>query len=268
MLQIDIDAINSWLNSDRNYEVGVQLFSRFSNNMVLKRLFPGKERMYAGKLGYELKKLSAKMPTAVQSTTPAKTASLKPSSIPVLPNPSEPTSEFISLMDSPGQDAPLIVRKICAEWSTRYKERSIAHNSLKAVPGDNRPESVSSRKVLVDKMAEYSERMDFLFNLHQDWKNQNTVPDEALVYPPKVAKPMPVDQTSLEDLIKTRLNLQKSISQDSNFLNFCNRSRQPLPNPMSPGPKRTALEKRIKDKKAQIVKLTVQIDGINKSSGV
>ena len=268
MLQIDIETINSWLNSDRDYNVGVQLFSKLSNNTVLKRLFPGKERMYAGKLGYELTKLAAKMPTAVQYSAPVKPASLKPSSIPVLPDPGEPLVEFVSLMASPGQDAPLIVRKICAEWSTRYKERSIAHNSLKAVPADNRPESVSLRKVLVDKMAEYSERMDFLFNLHQDWKNKNVVPDEALVYPTIEAKVKSVDQTSLEELIKTRLNLQKSVSQDNNFLNFCNRSRQPLPNPMSTGPKRTALEKRIKDKKAQIVKLTAQIDGINKSVGV
>ncbi|MFA6128815.1 MAG: hypothetical protein WC699_16060 [Bacteroidales bacterium] len=268
MTQAEIEMVNSWLNSDRDYEAGVQLFSKLSNNAVLKRLFPGKERMYSGKLGYELRKLATKMPTAVQSGTPVKPASLKPSSIPVLPDPGEPFVEFVSLMASPCQDAPLIVRKICAEWSTRYKERSIAHNSLKAVPGDNRPESVSLRKVLVDKMAEYSERMDFLFNLHQDWKNMNIVPDENLVYPPKDTKVNSVDQTSLEDLIKARLNLQKSISQDNNFLNFCNRSRQPLPNPMSPGPKRTALEKRIKDKKAQIVKLTAQIDGINKSSGV
>jgi len=57
MTQNEINEIHAWLSSERNYQVGLQLFEKHSKSTAMKRIFQGKESRYAGKLLYELKKL-------------------------------------------------------------------------------------------------------------------------------------------------------------------------------------------------------------------
>jgi len=53
MTQSDIDSVNSWFNSERDYNAGEALHEKYSRNNALKRIFPGKETRFAFKLAYE-----------------------------------------------------------------------------------------------------------------------------------------------------------------------------------------------------------------------
>ena len=259
MNQQHIDEINAWLNSDREYQTGVKLFDQHSKNKTLKNLFPRKEIRYAGKLAYELGKIAGIVPTVDKvGDREMKPSGLKPET--PLQDDYEPL-----IVDDP--DQPPIIRRIITEFSALYKHRSTAHNSLKGIPPDNRAENVSMRQVIVEKMAGYSSRMEELHAAHRDWLNKKILPDELVIYPPKLPKVPKAGILPLEELSRQRLNLQKSLSRDNNLLHFCTPTKQPMISEMRPGPKRNELLKRIKEKKAEIENLSTKIDGLNQSLG-
>ncbi len=259
MNQQHIDEINAWLNSDREYQTGVKLFDQHSKNKTLKNLFPGREVRYTGKLAYELGKIAGITPTVVI----AGDRELKPSGL----KPDSTIRDDYEPLIPDDSDQPPIIRRIIAEFSAIYKNRSTAHNSLKGIPPDNRPENVFMRQVIVEKMANYSSRMEELHTAHQDWLNKNIMPDEVMIYPPKAPKVPKAGILPLEELSRQRLNLQKSLSRDNNLLHFGTPTKQPMVSEMRPGPKRNELLKRIKEKKAEITNLTSKIDGLNQSIG-
>jgi len=259
MNQQHIDEINAWLNSDRVYQTGVKLFDQHSKNKTLKNLFPRKEIRYAGKLAYELGKIAGIAPTVDK----VEGRELKPSGL----KPDTTIRDDYEPLIADDSDQPPIIRRIIAEFSAVYKNRSTAHNSLKGIPPDNRAENVAMRQVIVEKMAGYSSRMEELHAAHQDWLNKNILPEENLIYPPKPPKVPKVGILPLEELSRQRLNLQKSLSRDNNLLYFGTPTKQPMVSEMRPGPKRNELLKRIKEKKAEIENLITKIDGLNQSLG-
>ncbi len=259
MDQQHIDEINAWLNSDREYQTGVKLFDQHSKNKTLKNLFPRKDIRYAGKLAYELGKIAGIVPTVDK----AGDHELKPSAL----KPETTIRDDYEPLIADDPDQPPIIRRIIAEFSALYKNRSTAHNSLKGIPPDNRAENVSMRQVIVEKMAGYSSRMEELYTAHQDWLNKNILPDELVIYPPKVLKAPKAGILPLEELSRQRLNLQKSLSRDNNLLHFGTPTKQPMVSEMRPGPKRNELLKRIKEKKVEIENLTTKINGLNQSLG-
>ena len=259
MTQKEINEINAWLNSERNYQGGLQLFEKHSKSTAMKRIFQGKESRYAGKLLYELRKLMPSGPTPdIPAAKPVKLSGLKPA---------EPANSFIESIGEPDPNLPPIIRRLIAQFSDLYKSRSIAHHSLKAVPPDNRTENMELRRIIVEKMKGYSDRMDELQYHHNEYKTKNIVPDEKTLFPGKTQKAPPVELENLDELSRLRLNLQKSLNRDNNLLHFQTPTRQPAANEMRAGPKRTALLSRIKDKKTEIARLTSRIDGINKVLG-
>lgn len=259
MTQYEINEINTWLGSDRNYQAGLTLFEKHSKSSALKRIFQGKESRYAGKLMYELKKLVPSSPTPViAATKPVTLSKLKPV---------EPKNSYIESIGEPDPTLPPIIRRMIAQFSDLYKSRSIAHNSLKAVPPDNRAENMELRRIIVEKMKGYSDRMDELQFHHNEFKTKNIVPDEQILFPDKKQKAPPVETDNLDELSRLRLNLQKSLNRDNNLLHFQTPTRQPAANEMRAGPKRTALLSRIKEKKTEIARLTSRIDGITKVLG-
>jgi hypothetical protein len=259
MTQLEINEINAWLNSKRNYKAGLQLFENHSKSTAMKRIFQGKESRYAGKLLYELRKLILSGPTQdISVVKPVKLSGLKPA---------EPSGSFIESIGEPDPNLPPIIRRIISQFSDLYKNRSIAHNSLKAVPPDNRTENMELRRIIVEKMKGYSDRMDELQYHHNEYKTKTIVPDEEILFPGKSQKTPPVETENLDELSRLRLNLQKSLNRDNNLLHFQTPTRQPASNEMRAGPKRTALLSRIKEKKTEIARLTSRIDGINKVLG-
>lgn len=260
MTSKEIEVITTWLDSERNYQEGVRLFSLHSHNAVLKRIFPNKEVRYANKLAYELGKLIARQSDAELKRIP----NMKPSPLKPSPTPEKQEPQDSIFLSSGNSDQPKVIRRIMAEFSELYKLRSMAHNQMKRVPPDNRSENVTVRRNLVTQMAQYSNRMDELFAAHKSWTETKTVPDEDILFPP-VLGPEPVQtEASVKDLTKIRLNLMKSMNSDLNQLNYNSNRKQPIPNPMAPGPKRLQLEKRIKTKQQRIDELKLEIHGLNK----
>lgn len=216
---------------------------------------------YANKLAYELGKLIiAKLPDA----EPKRIPNLKPS--PLRPSPTQEKQEtqesiFLSAGDS---SQPKVIRRIMAEFSELYKLRSIAHNQIKRVSPDNRPENVAVRRNLVTQMARHSNRMDELFAAHKNWTETQILPDENLLFPLVVNPEPALKEDPVQELTRIRLNLMKSMNSDLNQVNYQNTRKQPVGNPMPAGPKRVHLEKRIARKQAQIDELKVKINGLNK----
>ena len=64
MIQSDIDSINSWLASDRDYDQGIAILVKHSRNPSMKRIFQGREHRYATKLSYEIGKLISEVKTS------------------------------------------------------------------------------------------------------------------------------------------------------------------------------------------------------------
>jgi hypothetical protein len=256
MTQNDTDAITSWLNSDRDYNAGVSLFEKYSRNHALKRIFPRKEARFAFKLAYELEKLipSNPKPELQEPATP-KPSGLKPVST---------GSTYLDAIKNEDPNLPKVIRQIISEYSTVYNHRSILHNSLKKIAPDNRPVNVESRRVVVEQISELSDRMEELYEAHQVWLNDKTLPDENRLFPSKKLAPVQTEVDAIGDLVKRRMNLMKSLSKDNNLLAFGSTTKQPVVNEMRDGPKRNALEKRIFKKKAEIATLSTQIDGLNK----
>jgi hypothetical protein len=256
MTQNDADTITSWLNSDRDYNVGVSLFEKYSRNHALKRIFPRKEARFSFKLAYELEKLIPSSPRPeLQEPAAPKPSGLKPVTI---------GSAYLDAIKNDDPNLPKVIRQIISVYSTVYNQRSILHNSLKNIAPDNRPDNVESRRIIVEQISELSDRMEELYEAHQGWINDKTLPDENRLFPAKKLFPVQTEVDAINDLVKRRMNLMKSLSKDNNLLVFGSTTKQPVVNEMREGPKRKALEKRIFKKKAEIATLSTQIDGLNK----
>ncbi|TSA33871.1 MAG: hypothetical protein D4R64_13175 [Porphyromonadaceae bacterium] len=256
MTQNDTDAIISWLNSGRDYNAGVALFEKYSRNQALKRIFPNKEARFAFKLAYELEKLipSNRKPEQPEPAAP------KPSGL----KPVTTGSAYLDAINDDDPNLPKVIRQIISEYSTVYNQRSILHNSLKKIAPDNRPDNVESRRIIVEQISELSDRMEELYEAHQLWIKEKTLPDDNRLFPVKKLAPIQTEVDAISDLVKRRMNLMKSLSKDNNLLAFGSTTKLPTVNEMRDGPKRNALEKRILKKKTEIATLSAQIDGLNK----
>jgi hypothetical protein len=260
MTRSEITEINAWLDSSREYNDGVQLFERFSSNRSLKLLFPRKEKKYATKLAYELSKLILKKPEQDLPSAPAKP---KPSALkPVAKE--DQSDESLPRIKA---NQPPIIRRIISEFSELYKNRSMAHGSLKGIPPDNRPENVELRRIIVEKMAGWSSRMDELNAFQEDYRIKDIIPDESLVYPVNKPEILEVSAEYLDQMKRRLANLKKSVSRDNCLLNFGKNTKQPILDEMRPGTRRTKIERNIREHIAEINKLTTQIDGFNKILG-
>jgi len=222
----------------------------------MKRIFEGREYRYAVKLAYELRKLIPDKPSLpTQELKKVKPSGLK------YPWPVKPDLQEIPLNDP---NLPPIIIRIIAEFSDLYNNRSIAHKSLKAIPPDNRQENVEYRRIIVEKIRAYSDRMEELHHYHEQFNTMNIIPDQQILYPSKKPVAPTPEPDDLDKLAHLRSNLIKSLNRDNNLLNFQAITKQPVTSPMPAGPRRTALLSRIKERKTEIAKLNSRLDGINK----
>ena len=245
-----IHKINSWLDSDQDYKEGVTLYTLLGHNRTLMKLFPGREAKFRGKLTYELTKLAERpfnpLPIAAKPE-------IKPSSLPPVAMPEQ--------LGETGATLPKIMGRVIKEYSKQYNDRSMAHNSLKAIPADNRPENVTARQVLLDKIAKQSARMDELYLAKDAYEKEGILPVEEILFR---KKSQPVAPASTPDEIQRQLlNAKKNLSKDLNLLEFQTVTKQAKANPMPAGPKRSEIEKRITSRKKEIATLQKTLDGFN-----
>lgn len=246
-MQLDKSAqekIKSWLDSNRNFAEGVLLFQKYGKNPSLKRLFPGRENRYAGKLAYELGKLIGIKPGAGLET-PEKLSSKKPNPVPG----KEPGKK----LQETGDSIPRIIGALIKRKQEIYNQRSLLHHELKKVPPDSRSENDQRRKEISDRIARISEELDHLAEVQNQYELTKVEPDPELVFGKKEAINPPEIDT--DALVKKRLNLLKSIVRDKVQLDYQATKKSKEKNPMPNGPKRTLFEQRIKHKNDQIAEI-------------
>lgn len=235
--QDDHKQIQGWLDSDRNYIVGVQLYITFGRNKTLKNLFPNREHRYGSKLSYELSKLIGK-PEFKANPIVVKA----PIASDVIPVPGDITIEKDSI--------PKIIARIILAIRENYQKRSKLHQKLKKLPPDDRSVNVVHRRGLVQGMSKLSERVDFLTNTRKKWEKTKVLPDPEVVFKKEKTDKAPVvDITTAK---KLRLNLLKNLASDRNLLKYQSKKKLADPCPMPEGPNKTKVLSRIKEKEAKV----------------
>lgn len=256
-----------WWHSGREYQQGVMLLAMFSKNKVLVHTLMKKiEKFGRNKLEYELPKSVGlnrdKMPKAdavaeERSLTPA-----LPGGEGAEPETStqQPATVTLSELDSyrvEGQqpatsdDEPQyttengpVIRRLKYEYSDLYNKRSILHKQMAAVPTENSQANMMQRAMLLKKIKETTNRMDYLYGFEQAYNEKGVVPIEEEIWPPE-EKPeeMPTDAEGLKKLKK---NLQTYNSKARNILLYQSKSKTEQEHPMPKGPKRQRVEIAIK----------------------
>ena len=244
------EILIAWLKSDQDYEEGVGLFARFSKNPTLKKLFPGREARFRNKLTYELTKLAGNpfKPLTVTVKQELKQTSLPPVALP-------------EQLNDKGANLPKLIDRVIKEYSKLYNVRSMAHNSLKAIPTDNRPENVAARQTILEKIAKQSARMDELYLAKDAYEKEGILPVEEILFRKKSQSAEP--SSSPEEIQRQLLNAKKNLSKDLNLLEYQAVTKQAKANPMPSGPKRSEIEKRIANRKKEIATLQKALDGID-----
>ena len=258
-----IDEIYAWLDSEREYQTGVKVFTQHSKNKTLKDLFPGREARYAGKLTYELQKL-VKNSSLIQPLVSPEIQTAKTNiSDPEDPDPDPLFVKGLQLFNPDGQ--PPLIGRLITERSQLYNKRSISFAALKNVAPDNRPETVLIRKKLVDANAGFSSRIEELHSALKDWFDNKVMPDESLIYPIRLTEKQAIESLSLSELERQKANVLKNLSRYNNFLKFQTPTKQKVSDPMKAGPKKIELQKKVAEATAEIKSLNTRIDGLNKS---
>lgn len=268
-------AIANWLNSKRNYDEGVNLYSQYGVNKNLKSIFPGHRNRYQRKLEYELTKIigvdftridRARVPVA-EASKPAAAKEIKgrteKTTVPVVPhtlpefNPEYPLQEKTDLAN----DMPPIIRRIMYEFNDLYTKRGMNHTALKKIEGNSEGEA-AQRRELLKQIDKFSVRLDVLSTARKAWEASGILPEESSLWAPKFTPEVALDRAQL---LAKKKNIQKSLSKDLSLLEFQSKKQGESPTPMPAGPKRAKIEDRIQEKEKEIAQINKAINDIDKA---
>lgn len=179
--------------------------------------------------------------------------------------------EFVSniQIEIANDQYPDIVKQLLVEFNEDYNKRSIAHKELKAVGESNDDESCEKRKVLLNRIKNYSTRMDILWPLFEAYKeNPEALPSDEIVLaafnPDEVTEEDANDDddekktgkelvlaTDVEALKKQAENWRTKLVKAENRLNYQSEKKEDKLNPIPEGPKRIKQVKRIEQLTAE-----------------
>lgn len=261
-MNTDQREVARWWNAGRDYQQGVMLLARYSKNKVLVHtLIKQTEKFGRGKLEYQLPKAVGlqrdKMPKAdaiAEKSSEFKVQSSKLEEPGTLnPEPGTRNSEPESRIQNPAtsDDEPQytteygpVIRRLKYEYSDLYNKRSIMHKQMGAVPAENSQVNMTERAMLLAKIKETTDRMDFLYGFEQAYFEKGIVPIEEEIWPPD-EKPEEIP-TDAEGLKKLKKNLQTYNSKARNVLLYQSKAKTEQEHPMPKGPKRQRVELAIK----------------------
>lgn len=156
---------------------------------------------------------------------------------------------------------PDAIKAVVIEYSDLYKFRSITHKEIKQMAEDNLDETVAQREKLAKTILGVSHRLEMLWQIISDYKENGTIPtNESLPVPfdpetwGKEEKKPAIEIELAQDLIglkKQKDNWRIKISKSENKLLYQSEKKLDKENPMPKGPKRLALEKKIERLKAE-----------------
>ncbi|MGE4568037.1 MAG: hypothetical protein AB7C90_02505 [Bacteroidales bacterium] len=212
------EIVLDWLKT-KNFDEGVEILFAYRPQMA--RIFRGRQKTYAGKLEYELKKLGgiARLQAVVHNTPAiktltAQTGDTEPPAPPAPPvkkakktaapkapgtkkgsKPAAPPKAPATAADiqpdpgtHPRTDTPDFIRKIVKEHARLFKLRSQLDDKRAAIPQKNHPKHNKDRKVLSESIQQISGRIEQLFNAKEDYYEKGVKPDMALLFPAKPAE--------------------------------------------------------------------------------
>ena len=271
MNQKQLQVIDWWYGR-RDYATGLALLSRYSKNKVLFHTLnkPGKENFIDNvhKLHYEVTKavhldwkkmpIETKPPT-VPFSVPETVAITDP--VETATGEADPDDNFVPPILTETQEAfdqyPKVIRRLLYESSNLYKKRSMLHSTMRQLEG-NSPEITASRASLLAEIKAASDKLEYYFPFIESYKKTGIVPEEDSVWPEEKPAP-PEEPKTPEQLRKQKWSLHRENTKDRCKLLYQQRTKTEKENPMPAGPKRDAIEARIKLREQKISELEKQI---------
>lgn len=176
-----MDEIKHWLDSEKDYSIGVQLYELYGENMTLKRTFTkGKNSYNAEKLCAELKRIWEDFKPLEQVATATPRREMR-------------STERI-------ENAPEEVKALEKQWRSYYGEMAFLHGKLDSCQDQKERGAMALRILSLDRQI--NEIIDNLSYFKEHGKLPEPLPDEGQL----LAK---LDRAVLE---KMRRNLIANIS--------------------------------------------------------
>lgn len=265
----------AWWYGRRDYVSGIALLSRYCKNKTIFHTLnkPGKENFISSihKLHYEVTK-------AVQ---------LDWLRMPKDPSPDFQTAENIPAKNSPRDSSPAeknnpagtsfpleeeeepddfgqypkVIRRLLYESSNLYKRRSMLHADMRLIDENNTEKSVALRKALLTDIKSISKKLDYYYTFIDVYEKKGVVPEEETIWP--ADKPTePEEPKTIEQLKKIKWSLHRDTAKDRCKLLYQQRTKAEKENPMPKGPKREAIEQRLKLREQKMAEIAKQITAL------
>lgn len=158
---------------------------------------------------------------------------------------------------------PPIIRRIISEYAETFQERSKTHRILTEMPQGNSQALKTKRAEIFDLVKDFTNRLEYLFNVRKQFEQNGEVPTEDEVWP----KSKELTEITLpedpEELRKMKKNQQSANTKDQNMLDYQTMIKGDEKKTMPSGPKRTRIENRIKGRLKFIKEIDLKLVSLN-----
>lgn len=264
--------VTAWWYGRRDYSTGIALLSKYCKNKTIVHTLnkPGKENFVSSvqKLHYEVTKAvqldwlhmpkdpspdfqnreSIPAKNSIQDSTSGEKNNTADSSI---------SREVIERTEDLSQ-YPKVIRRLKYEYSSLYNKRSMLHADMRKVGEKNAVKNNTLRKTLLAEIKSISKKLALFFFFIDAFDKKGVVPEEETIWPSD-KPPEPEEPKTLAQLKQMKWSLQSETAKDRSRLLYRQRTKGEKENPMPAGPKREAIELRLKLREQKIAEITKQI---------
>ena len=283
------EIVEKWLIDGKDYREGVLVLSKYcTNQSILPGLYKDENPLKADKLLYELTKL-AKIPEAYEEHSTFVKKEIKKHQIEQQRQVAErlPEKDPDSKIEVKGDDPlkritdktimmvgtnhvpfnklPIVIQEVIKQKGNLYRQREQLHDELKSVPKSNKKENIDKRAAIAEKIDHFSKRIDFLYNLQNQFKIKKVVPKEEVMNwnpEPVDTEPKIINHTKLSDieLKKRQSNVRGNITKTKNQLLYRANSKKEKRNPYPDGPKKTKYETKLRKLEFELQEIEKELE--------
>lgn len=252
--------IRQWLSGNKDYNIGVILFAKYTKNKFLARTFQrGSAKYLQAKLEYELGKINVQHAAAEKEKI------------------DKQEIKIVGLQKKIEQPDIVIAAK--KEIATMYSIIDKMHTELYELGNSNDEKVVSARKRILEKRKPICKRADILYRLKEEYfrtfgNEQKEVigalkefivvePKQHPALTPHIAKSKISGMNDIE-LLKRKQSLSSSISKAQNIIRYQSIRKADTPTPLPGGPKREKYERKLATLKAEYNQIIKEINLRNK----
>lgn len=264
--------VTAWWYGGRDYSTGIALLSKYCKNKTIVHTLnkPGKENFVSSvqKLHYEVTKAvqldwlhMPKDPSPdFQNGESILAINSIQDSTPYEKNKPENSSNYREIVEKTEDlsQYPKVIRRLKYEYSRLYSKRSMLHADMRKVDEKNAEKNNTLRKTLLAEIKSISKKLALFFSFIDAFDKNGVVPEEESIWP--VDKPPePEEPKTLAQLKQMKWALQSETAKDRSRLLYRQRTKGEKENPMPEGPKREAIELRLKLREQKMAEITQQI---------